>query len=214
MQLPFRLLLATAGILPLQPGGLAIADGQSREEEIPLSEQDLRNITSQVLASEPLLSSSPGIKYAGADRFDESEDIAVVIFYPHQESGGIKEAFQVECLRYAPANEWACQAPEIRRYLSLDSQDYEVRVTGPISSDAAIAFLEASRKVLPVSKNEADDVPDTAMMLGSYDDRAYVSWVNFEGRAHQMVKGRVSEGGNPALEEDWVIERADLESPR
>lgn len=198
-------LLAIAGFALLQSKP-AVTDEPHRDESVPLSEQDLRDITDQVLAREPMLSSSPGIKFAEAIRFEGSEDEAVVIFHPHQESGGIKEAYQAECFRQVPVAAWTCKAPEIRRYLSLDSQDYEVRVTGPISSDAAVAFLEATRRVLPARDDANSDVPDTAMKLSSFGDSAHVVWVNFEGRAHQVVKGRVAEGGDPALADDWVVE--------
>ena len=203
-------LSAIAGIAVLQSNP-AVADESTRSEELPLSEQELRGITDQVLAREPMLSSSPGIKFADAIRLDGSEDIANVIFYPHLASAGIKEAYQVECFRQVPVTAWTCKAPEIRRYLSLDSQDYEVRVTGPISADAAVAFLEATRKLLPARDNANSDVPDTAMQLRSYPDSASAVWVNFEGRAHQIIIGRVTEGGDPALADDWVVELWNLE---
>jgi hypothetical protein len=171
---------------------------------VPLSQEDLRDITAQVMVKHPLLASSPGIKYADADRIGESEDWATVIFYPHSESAGIKEAFQVECNKMVATTTWKCEEPSIRRYLALDTQDFEVRVTGPIDSYAAVALIEATRKVLPVRVNDLSDVPDTAMMLRSYDDSATVSWVNFKGRAHQLVKARLVEGGDPTRSQDWI----------
>ena len=69
------------------------SDDYSRHDSVPLSQDDLREITAQVLAKEPLLSSSPGIKHASATRFDGSEDEATVFYYPHSENAGIKQAF-------------------------------------------------------------------------------------------------------------------------
>jgi hypothetical protein len=153
-----------------------------------------------------MVSSSPGIKFSDAVRFDGSADDAVVIFYPHLDSAGIKEAFQVECFRQLPKTTWTCNVPEIRRYLSLDSQDHEVRVTGPISGDAAVAFIEATRKILPARVDANSDVPDTALKLSSYENTAHVVWVNFEGRANQLIKGWVREGGDPAQSDNWIVE--------
>lgn len=68
-------------------------------DEIPLADEDLRQITAQVLRENPMLASSPGIKYARAHRSVHSRDVASVIFYPHSDSAGIKEAFQVSCGR-------------------------------------------------------------------------------------------------------------------
>lgn len=184
------------------------ADDHTETDSVPLSQEDLRDITAQVTAKQPLLSSSPGIKYAEATRIDRwSEDIADVIYYPHFESAGIKEAFQVGCTRKIPNTAWTCEDATIRRYLTMDTQDFEVRVRGSISSDAAIALIEATRSLLPVRAADSSDVPDTAMTLSSYDDSATVVWVNFEGRSHLIVKGRLAEGGDPTRPEDWIVNR-------
>ena len=176
------------------------------QEKVPLSQQELRDMTDQVMAKNPMLSSSAGIKYAEAFRYRGDEVWAVIIYYPHTENAGIKEAFQVNCLRNDAGTSWACEEAEIRRYLSLDSQGFEVRVTGPISSEAAMAFIEATRKALPAPTAWNADVPDTATMLSSYDGRGHVSWVNREGSASQVVKARLREGGDPTRVEDWIIE--------
>ena len=52
----------------------------SEPENVPLSQEDLRDITTQVMAKQPLLSSSSGIKYAEADRLGGSEDWATAGF--------------------------------------------------------------------------------------------------------------------------------------
>jgi len=216
MYLPIRmLLLAFVGVAllhsPCVSADSRSSDDRSETENILLSQEDLRDITAQVMAKEPLLSSSPGIKYAEADRYRGSEDWAIVIFYPHYANVGIKQAFQVECDRQVPNTAWTCEEATIRRYLALDTQDYEVRVRGPISSDSAIALIEASRKVLPVRSADTIDVPDTVMMLRSYDDSGTVTWVNFEGRAHLIVKGRLAEGGDPTQPDDWIVNKFDPE---
>ena len=168
MYLPIRmLLLAFVGVALLHSPWVSAdsrsSDDHSETDNVPLSQEDLRGITAQVMAKHPLLSSSPGIKYAEATRIDRwSEDVADVIYYPHFESAGIKEAFQVGCTRKIPTTAWTCEDVRIRRYLALATQNYEVRVTGSISSDAAVALIEATRKVLPVRAADMSDVPDTA----------------------------------------------------
>lgn len=175
-------------------------------DNVPLSQADLRDMTAQVMAKQPLLSSSAGVKYAEATRLGESEDWATLIYYPHSEIAGIKHAFQVDCTRQVPNTAWTCDDATIRRYLTLANQDFEVRVTGSISSDAAVALIEATRKVLPVRTVDTSDVPDTAMTLSSYENSATVTWVNFEGRSHRRVRGRLTEGGDPAQPQDWLVE--------
>jgi len=213
MYLPIRMLLmAFVGAALLHSLWVGAAsrssDDHSETDNVPLNQEDLRDITAQVMAKHPLLSSSPGIKYAEATRIDRwSEDVADVIYFPHFESAGIKEAFQVGCSRKIPNTAWTCEDATIRRYLALDTQDYEVRVRGSISSNAAIALIEATRKVLPVRTADISDVPNTAMTLSSYDDSGIVSWVNFEGRSHLMVKGWLAEGGDPTRPEDWIVNR-------
>ena len=217
MYLPIRmLLLAFVGVALLNSPWVSAdslsPDDYSETDNLPLDQEDLRDITAQVMAKHPLLSSSPGIKYAEATRIDRwSEDVADVIYYPHSESAGIKEAFQVACTRKIPNTAWTCEDATIRRYLALDTQDYEVRVRGSISSDAAIALIEATRTVLPVRAAATSDVPDTAMTLSSYDDSATVTWVNFEGRSHLIVKGWLAKGGDPARPENWIVNKFDRE---
>lgn len=182
------------------------SDGPTKPDNVPLSQEDLRDITAQVMAEHPLLSSSPGIKFAEASRIDRwSEDIADVIYYPHFESAGVKQAFQVGCTRKIPNTTWKCEEVIIRRYLALDTQDFEVRVRGSISSDAAIALIKATSKVLPVRTADNSDVPDTAMTLSSSDDSGTVHWTNFKGRSYLIVKARLAEGGDPTRPEDWIV---------
>ena len=184
--------------------------GHAGFENVPLSQEDLRSITAQVMAKQPLLSSGRGIKFAEAVRVDESEEEAVVVYYPHSESAGIKEAFQVRCGRQAADMPWACEDARIRRYLTLDTQDFEVRITGPIESNAAIALIEATRKVLPLVTDEGFAVPDTVTQVCSYDDSASVVWGSSKGNASLLMQGRLAEGGDPAKPDDWIVHRFDL----
>ena len=216
MRLPFQMLqVALVGVsvlhCPLVSAGDQSPDDYSSDDNVPLSEDDLREITAQVLAKEPLLSSSPGIKVAEAWRSAGSEDIAAVFYYPHSENAGIKQAFQVDCSRQRLDVAWICEDARIRRYLTLDTQDYEVRITGPIGSNAAIALIEATREALPISADDAVVVPDTAMKISSYDDSATVAWVSFEGGSSLLMKAHLADGGDPNRPGDWILSSPDIE---
>lgn len=172
-------------------------------DSVPLNEEDLRNITGQVLARNPLLSSSPGIKVAGAQRSVRSTDIADIIYYPHAESAGIKQAFQVQCRRQIPIDSWTCSDAEIRRYLQLETQDFEVRITGDIGSEEALALISATRDAMRVDAKDRSNTPQTAVMIFPYDDSYLVSWGSSEGYQELTIQARLSDGGDPANPNDW-----------
>lgn len=208
------LLVAFAGLSVLHCPSVAADDQSSndnrRHEGAPLSQDDLRDISAQVMVKQPLLSSSPGIKVADASRV-WGEEFAFVVYHPHSEEAGIKQAFQVECARKPPNKAWNCEDASIRRYLALATQDYEVRVTGPIGFSAAMALIEASRQVLPLVADEGIAAPDTVRNISSFDDSANVVWVNFEGNSAILIRGNLAEGGDPALPDDWIVSRFDRE---
>ena len=130
-------------------------------DEVPLTTADLDQITAQVLARSPLLSSSSGIKFASAQRSVRSVDIADIIYYPHTETAGLKQAFQVHCQRQVPVESWTCGEAEIRAYLKLETQDFEVRVRGGIASDKALALIAATRHTIHSSAIEDSVMPET-----------------------------------------------------
>jgi hypothetical protein len=174
-------------------------------DEVALDEEDLRQITSQVLAQNPLLSSSPGIKAAFAQRSVRLTDIADVIFYPHTESAGVKSAFQVGCSRKAPDGAWSCDKAEIRRYIALDSQNYEVRVIGAIDSTAATALIESAREALRSTTSTGSPAPDTAVILTASKDGYLVTFRHSEGNEGAAMWARLTAGGDPANPRDWVV---------
>ncbi|MGH8542879.1 MAG: hypothetical protein ACREX3_04420, partial [Gammaproteobacteria bacterium] len=76
MQARFRIALAkTAAIVglglfhsPFATAGQTASVDHSVADAVPLSDDDLRFITDHVLTQNPLMSSSPGIKFAAAQR--------------------------------------------------------------------------------------------------------------------------------------------------
>src|SRR5262245_18937884 len=171
---------------------------QALDTSAPLDESDLRNITLQVMQKHPLLASSPGIKFASAQRGMGTTDIASIVYFPHAESGGMQHAFQVRCLRSAPNEEWRCEEPEIRRYLRLDSQDFEVRVTANIGTEQALALIQAARGTVQAGHTAGAAMPATAIMILPDGNDYLVTWGSPEGQQEMMVRGHLRDGGKPA----------------
>jgi len=156
----FAVAIALLAARAVIAGELPQAD-YSLGDSVPLDDSELGAITLQALERNPLLSSSPGIKFASAQRSARSIDIADVVYHPHSDSAGIKQAFQLQCRRQMPNKLWMCGEAEIRRYLQLGTQDFEVRVTGDIEYEAALALIQATRSTAEASAIERSAVPDT-----------------------------------------------------
>jgi len=187
------------------------ADSPDRavDEPASLPEAELREITLSLLQLYPELAASPGVKasalYTGGPG---PLDGASVIFYPHADSHGIKEAFQVYCQRAHASQTWMCDEVTIRRYLRLDSQDFEVRLTGPISAEAALALIDASRRDLQASMTDATDLPSTTISImpqccGRWDGSYLVTWGTPEGYGKLDMLARLAEGGDPVKPDAW-----------
>ena len=203
-----RLLLLVVAMLPFGTAPFAGESGYYTED-IELGDTDIDNISAQVLAQHPLLSSSPGIKAAGAARhfnkFEYDLDTAWVVFHPHTETAGIKQAYQVSCVRQVPDTDWMCEEAMIRRYLALETQDFEVRITGPIDSDAAMALIEATRQALPPELDDGSAAPETAInILPTAGDSEYlVVWGSPEGYGQLMMQAQLADGADATLPEGW-----------
>jgi hypothetical protein len=172
-------------------------------ESVPLTESDLDQITAHVLRNNPLLSSSPGIKFADAQRSVRSTDIADVIFYPHLDSAGMKYAFQVGCWRTEPDPDWTCNPAEIRRYLRLDSQEFEVRISADIRAEDALALIQATREALSAGTPDGSYVSQTAIQVLQRKEGFLVSWGTPQGFQEVMLVARLADGGDPGNADDW-----------
>ena len=178
-------------------------------DKVPLAESDLRAITLQVLATHPLLSSSPGIKYAEAHRAGmtmpggTSFDTADVVFYPHAESAGVKEAFQVQCRREVSSDLWTCGNVDIRRYVQLATQEFEVRVRGNLDHDELLALIEATRATAQASRTESSVVANTAIIVFAANGGYFVNWGSPDGQGELTVEAHLRKDGNAATAEDW-----------
>jgi hypothetical protein len=158
-----------------------------------------------LLQLHPELAASPGVKAAEEYSGGPGPTVgASVIFYPHTESHGIKEAFQAFCVREYVSQTWTCNDVTIRRYVRLASQDFEVRVTGAIPAEAALALIDASRRDLQASVTDVSDLPSTATMIEPYKDGSYlVTWGTPEGYSKLTMLAELTERGDPANSDAW-----------
>jgi hypothetical protein len=182
---------------------------------VKLVDADVRAITLEVLKEHPLLSASPGLKYADA-MCGYSSDVDVkaatpslimanVIFYPHTETRGIKQAFEAHCQRSASSLAWSCFAVEIRRYVKLESQDFEVRVKGELDLAGIQAVIEATRQPAAAAALQSAEVADTASSIFDANGGYVVSWGDKNGMGRIGLEAHLREGGNPANPNDWDI---------
>ena len=194
------------GALAVTPGFATEADpaaGGYHHEELLLSEAELDEIYNQVLAQHAVLSSSPGIKFASADRSRRKNDRANVLYYPHVEEAGVKEAFHVQCTRVVPETAWNCESPGIRRYVTLEGQDFEVRLTDGITFDPAMAMIEATRNALPDRLDDGSPAPRTAILIKAYEGAYMVFWGSPEGYMKLTMQAHLIDGADPADPGSW-----------
>ena len=184
------------------------------ECRVKLEDADLQAITLEVLREHPLLSASSGIKYSDAlcgyaslvdaGAASPSVIMANVIFHPHSETRGIKQAFETHCQRSASSRAWSC-ATEIRRYVKLDSQDFEVRVKGNLDLAGIQAVIEATRQPAAVAAMKSSEVADAAHVILACNDGYVVSWGNKDGTGGLGLEAHLRAGGNPADPNDWDV---------
>jgi hypothetical protein len=200
-----RLFLAASWALVWSDAGANEPPGPVVAEAVPLPDEELRQITVNLLQRYPELAASPGVKVAGANLGSDT-DSAIVIYQPHTERRGIKEAFQVYCRRTHPSTTWTCNELTIRRYLQLPAQDFEVRVLADISSESAFALIEGSRRDLHASLTDVSGLPGTAILVTPHHDEPgqyFVSWGTPEGFLKLTMLAKLADGGDPTNANDW-----------
>jgi len=197
-----RLLLISATVL-VWTAAEADSSGRASVEVAPLADHERRQITLDLLDQYPELASSPGIKQAVAP-VDRDGRIGIrVIFHPHAESHGIKEAYTASCAWEHLSHTWNCYAVEDRKYLTLPSQDFEVRVIGDIPADAAFAIIDASRRDLERILSEDPDRPDTATVIRRNKEDFGIAWATEDGATSLGMIVQLLEDGDPTISGDW-----------
>ena len=172
-------------------------------EVAPLPDSERRQIMLDLLDDYPELASSPGIKHAVAPVDREGRVGIRAVFHPHAESHGIKEAYTASCAWEHSSQTWNCYAIEDRKYLTLPSQDFEVRVIGDIPADAAFAVIDASRRDLERILPDYPDRPDTATVIRAWNEGFGIAWGTEDGATELGMTVQLSEGGDPTNPDDW-----------
>ncbi len=184
------------------------------DPRVTLGDADLQMITLAVMKTHPLLASSPGVKHADAyhgyrvsngNEKPKTSSIlhANVIFHPHSETAGVRHALQVHCSRELAGADWTCPAVELRRYVRLDNQDFEVRVKGDLTLEAVLALIEATRGTALAAWKHGSTALDTVSMILPCDDGYFVSWADRDHQSGVLVTARLVAGGDPAERDDW-----------
>ena len=91
----------------------------------------------------------------------------------------------------------------MRRYLQLDSQDFEVRVEGNIGIEEALALIEATRGTAQASVSDSSAIPEAAIIMFPLEDGYLVGWGSDDGQQELDVMAYLKKDGNPAKPEDW-----------
>ena len=201
--------LNTFGFLALYASVGMAADSTSHtvheSTPMPLDSSDVQEIEGLVLAENPVLASSPGIKDISTNRFSLSGRQARVIWYPHFSSGGVEEAFQVTCQQVDSGLSWTCKPATIRRYLNIETQDFAVRLLCDTPPETALALIHATRPWVREMTPDHSDFADTALIIFRQNDSFVVVWGRPDGDETVDLQARLEDGGDPADPADWRI---------
>jgi hypothetical protein len=197
------LFLVSASLLACAVAGAQDAPRPGIEQPAPLADDELRQIAVDLLQRYPELASSPGVKVAGAYfGGDGGTDGATVLYYPHTERRGIKAALEAHCRRPHLGTTWTCSDVRNRRYLQVASQSFEVRILAEISSEAALALIEASRRDLHASATDAS----TAIIITDHHGESgqyFIAWGTPDGVSKLTMLAALTHGGSPINPDDW-----------
>ncbi len=171
----------------------------------PLEPSDVQQIEALVLAENPALSSSPGIKDASPQQISRSGRSARVIWYPHFSSGGVEEAFQVTCQQIDTHHPWTCKPATIRRYLNIETQDFAVRLLCDTPPETALALIHATRPWVREMTPDHSVVADTALVILRQNDSFVVAWGSPDEDETVDLQAWLEDGGDPADPADWRI---------
>jgi hypothetical protein len=177
---------------------------------MPLEPSDVQEIEALVLAENPALSSSPGIKHVSPQQISRTGRSARVIWFPHFSSGGIEEAFQVSCQQIDSHFPWTCEPATIRRYLSIETQEFAVRLLCDTTPDTALALIQATRPRVREMTPDNSGVADTALLIFRHNEGFVVAWGSPDGDETVDFQAQLEEGGDPSDPAAW---RIDLFSP-
>lgn len=173
--------------------------------EVELSDKDMAEIRTVMIGHAPVLAASPGIKSASAYQ-DDNGTHADVVFYPHEETGGVAHAVSANCGRVTVDAPWICRSGRLRTYLQIPGQAFHVRVLGNIDYEAAVALIDATRDALQADTGLVGESPDTAVMIyGTAPHGVTVGWGDSDGHFLVSLDAALVDGGDPRSAEDWRV---------
>jgi hypothetical protein len=109
---------------------------------------------------------------------------------------------------------WTCDHVELRRYVQLDSQDFEVRVKGNLILEEVLALIQATRAIVHASTTDGSAVPETAIMVLPANGGYLVAWGSPDGQGGLTVEAHLRRDGNAATSEDWQTSILPPEEPQ
>jgi len=172
--------------------------------QVELSEGDLEEIRTVMTRNAAVLVSSPGIKHVDAQQ-NRGAITASVLFFPHEQSGGIAHAVNAQCHKATPESSWVCPSGSLRSYLQIPRQDFEVRVFGNIDYDMALALIEATGEAVRSHPNLGVETPDTVVVIIPMEDTMMVGWGDSEGFLRVNVEAVPVAGGRAQTSGGWRV---------
>ncbi|MGI9263599.1 MAG: hypothetical protein ACR2QU_01640 [Gammaproteobacteria bacterium] len=172
--------------------------------QVELSEADLEEIKTLMIQHAAVLVSSPGIKHVDAQQVGEAVT-ASVLFYPHEQSGGIAHAINAQCHKETADVSWVCPSGSLRSYLQVPGQDFEVRVFGSVDYDMALALIKVTGDVIRSHPNLGVETPDTVVVIVPTQDTMTVGWGDSEGFLRVHVEAMPVAGGRARTPEGWRV---------
>ncbi len=178
--------------------------GWQEPVDVALTDADLAEITNVMVQNAPILAASPGIKWSSASRTNDVIH-ASVIFYPHEESGGIGHAVNASCVKEGDAP-WKCPSGQLRSYMQVPGQDFRMRVLGTVDYDSAIALVDVTGRALGEDATIDTSEVDTAVLICCFEEGgATVVWGTSEGYSRVGVTAKAIPGQSPREAAGWEV---------
>jgi hypothetical protein len=179
--------------------------------QVELTDSDLEEIRAVMIRNAAVLVSSPGIKHASAQKSGDAIT-ATVLFYPHEQSGGISHAVNANCHKTGPEAAWTCPSGSLRSYLQIPRQDFEVRVFGSIDYEMALALIDATGAALRAHSDQDGNTPDTVVVILPTEESMTVGWGDSEGFVRVHIEAVPIEGERARDPRGWRVTKINDES--
>jgi hypothetical protein len=196
--------LCASGLVLAVAGDDEVPLAYEEPTQVELSDGDLEEIKAVMTQNAAVLVSSPGIKHVSAHQ-SEGAITAAVLFYPHEQSGGISHAVNANCHKSNAEAPWTCPSGSLRSYLQIPAQDFEVRVFGSIDYDAALALIDATGEVLRAHPDPDLKTANTVVVIVPTEASMTVGWGDRKGFVKAHVEAVPIEGGEARDPRGWKV---------